>query len=79
MGIDPSLSVHAGIGHDDDACELLGINELDDGEYDIKIIAVYEDGSRENLVGAQFKLKVGNGGKTEENTGIVTDTRLANM
>ena len=79
LGIDQSLGVHAGIGKDDDACELLGINELDDGEYNIKIIAVYEDGSREDLVGAQFKLKVGNGGKTEENTSIVTDTRLANM
>ena len=58
LGIDPELGVHAGIGKDDDACELLGIDELKAGEYDVTIKAKYEDGTEEQLVNSQFTLKV---------------------
>lgn len=78
LEIDPELGVHAGIGLDDDACELLGIDKLDSGEYSVVIKAKYEDGTTEDLAGAQFTLKV-KSDKDEEDTGKATDTRLANM
>ncbi len=79
LGLDPELGVHAGIGLDDDACELLGINELSAGEYAVSIKAKYEDGTEEQLVGASFTLKV-KGEEQTDNGGVkVTDTRLANM
>ncbi len=58
LGIDPELGIHAGIGKDDDACELLGIDGLKAGEYNVAIKVKYEDGTEEQLVNAQFTLKV---------------------
>ncbi len=79
LGLDPSLGVHAGIGKDDDACELLGIDKLKAGEYDIVIKARYEDGTTEDLVGASFTLRI-NGKETVDETEFkISDTRLANM
>lgn len=79
LGIDPELCVHAGIGKNDDACELLGIDKLEPGEYNAVITAKYEDGSTEDLVGASFILKVKSGDKQSGEKSIVNDTRLANM
>lgn len=80
LGLDPELGVHAGIGKNDDACELLGINELSAGEYSVTIKAKYEDGTEEQLVGAAFTLSVKGKEQPEDDGGVkVTDTRLANM
>lgn len=76
LGLDAELGVHAGIGLDDDACELLGINELPAGEYSIAVKARYEDKTEELLVGAQFTLKV-KGNETE--TGQLQDKELSEM
>ncbi len=57
------LDTHAGIGQDDNAFELTGIDKLGDGTYDVEILAKYEDGSSEimgNGKGA-FTLVVGTG------------------
>ena len=80
LKIDVSLGEHAGIGKDNDACELLGIDKLDPGEYSIVIKARYEDGSVEDLVGASFTLKVKGEEKEDEGSEFqINDTRLANM
>ena len=82
LEIDPELGVHAGIGKDDDACELLGINELKPGEYTVVIKAKYEDGTEEDLVGSQFTLKVRGDVQDEDkpdNGFDISDTRLKNM
>ncbi|MBP5207470.1 MAG: hypothetical protein J6330_03330 [Clostridia bacterium] len=79
LGLDPELGVHAGIGKDDDACELIGIDKLKPGEYDVVIKARYEDGSVEDLVGASFTLNVTGTVTVDESEFSVDDTRLANM
>ena len=45
------LRVHAGVGYDDNAFELTGIDKLRPGRYNISIIALYEDGTSENFGG----------------------------
>lgn len=79
LQIDVSLGEHAGIGKDNDACELLGIDKLGPGEYNIVIKARYEDGSEENMIGSNFILKVKGEEKKEETALSINDKRLANM
>ena len=63
FNVDTSLGVHAGIGQDDNAFELKGIDALDDGTYTLKIIAKFEDGTEEivNDKVDEFTLVVGTG------------------
>ena len=60
IGVDASLGTHAGIGRDDGAFELTGIDRLSDGAYKMAIIAKYEDGTEEDLK-SEFTLIVGDG------------------
>ena len=57
---DNSLNRHAGIGTDENAFELTGIDKLGDGTYKMAIIAKYEDGTTEDLK-PEFTLVVGTG------------------
>ena len=60
MGVAAELGTHAGIGKDDGAFELVGVDKLGDGTYTMSIVAVYNDGSKEDLKG-DFTLVVGTG------------------
>ena len=59
-----ALDTHAGIGKDDDAFELVGIDKLGDGTYAMSLVAKYEDGTQEDLK-SEFTLIVGTGVKAE--------------
>ena len=58
------LEIHAGIGSNDAAMELLGLDQLDDGTYAMSIKAIYEDGAEELY--KEFTLVVGTGVKAED-------------
>ncbi len=58
------LEIHAGIGSNDAAMELLGLDTLDDGTYAMSIKAIYEDGAEE--IYKEFTLVVGTGVKAED-------------
>ena len=68
IGVASELGVHAGIGHDDNAFELTGMDKLKDGTYAIELKALYNDGTEEILGNAagQFTLIVGTGVAAEE-------------
>ena len=61
LGVDGSLGTHAGIGHDENAFELVGIDGLNDGSYAFSIVAKYQDGTSE-VINKEYTLIVGNGG-----------------
>lgn len=70
------LDSHAGIGRDDSAFELTGINELSAGTYEIAIYVIYENGRRDlfgdgmgytySLHNGRFTLVVGEGEEVPE-------------
>ena len=59
-----NLEAHAGIGTNEAAMEILGLDTLDDGTYAMSIKAIYEDGSEELY--KEFTLVVGTGVKAED-------------
>lgn len=68
FGLDAALGIHAGIGQDDNAFELTGMDKLGDGTYAVEIIAKYNDGTQEVLGNgaAAFTLVVGTGIASEQ-------------
>jgi LPXTG-motif cell wall-anchored protein len=71
FGIDASLCVHAGIGQDDNAFELVGIDTLDDGTYTFGLVAKYNDGTEEPLgAKGEYTLIVGTGVAPQQSGGL---------
>ena len=68
FGLDAALGTHAGIGQDDNAFELTGMDRLGDGTYAVEIKAIYNDGTEEILGNgaAAFTLVVGTGVASED-------------
>jgi hypothetical protein len=64
LGVDAALGANAGIGHDDNAFEFTGIDQLTDGTYVMTVVAKFVSGSEEQL--AEINLKVGTGVKPEQ-------------
>lgn len=65
---DAEYAKHAGFGYNDDMMELIGADELAEGEYAVAIIALFDDGSEAD-VKPEFTLYVGGqqGQETKEN------------
>ena len=57
LGIPEYLGEHTGFGLDEEMMELVGIDELENGIYDVKVIAVSTAGNEETI--KEFKLAVG--------------------
>ena len=64
LGVDAALGANAGIGHDDNAFEFTGIDQLTDGTYLMTVVAKFASGAEEQL--AEINLKVGTGVKPEQ-------------
>jgi len=79
--VDASLGTHAGIGKDDNAFELVGIDALDDGTYTLQIIAKFEDGTEEivNDKIDEFTLVVGTGESAGNETQGEDNTEAVNF
>ena len=66
FSLDPERGNHAGIGHDDNAFEFTGIDQLGDGTYLMEVFAKLTDGTEEQL--AEINLVVGTGINSEPAT-----------
>lgn len=59
FGLDEEVGIHAGIGYNDQMMEVIGIDALTSGEYEIELAAIFADGTEETL--KEFTLIVGDG------------------